>query len=101
MIRKLIVSLFALLVAGQIQAVELAEGKIEKNYISSDRVRIEKDTIFVFLHNQWVQTPSLHSDSRGVYVDEIKLLPWYCSNCNRWTTGWFCCEHCGALPDKG
>jgi hypothetical protein len=99
MIRKLVVILFTVFVATQIQAHEFATDKIGKNYISSERVRIEKDAIFVFLNNQWVQTPTIHADSSGVYVDEIKLLPWQCSNCGRLTTGWFCCEHCGALPD--
>lgn len=100
MISKLMVLFFSLFVVTQIPAHEIRDGKIEKNYIPSERVRIDKDAIFVFLNNQWVQTPTLHSDSLGIYVDEIKLLPWQCSNCNRWTTGWFCCEYCGALPEK-
>jgi hypothetical protein len=98
MIYRLITLLFVLCFAIQVHA---DEHHANRKYLSSESVRIEKDSIFVFLNNQWVQTSTLHTDSRGIYVDEIKLVPWYCSNCNRWTTGWFCCEYCGALPDKG
>ncbi len=85
----------------QIQAHECSI-KSEKTYIASNCIQIENDAIFIFLNNNWVQAPVLYSDPQGVYVytNEIKLLPWLCSNCNRWTTGWFCCEHCGALPDN-
>jgi hypothetical protein len=72
----------------------------EKKYVSAESVRVENGKIYILLADQWVATPSLHSDAQGVYVDQIKLLPWFCTNCNRWTTGWFCCDHCGALPDK-
>ncbi len=99
MTRKCVLFLLALSVAIQIQAKEQPSDKIEKVYLPSECVRIEKGALFVFLQNQWVQTQSIHSDSVGLYVDAIKFLPWYCSNCSRWTTGWFCCEHCGALPD--
>lgn len=101
MFSKWMVFLLGLFAMAQAQADEHIFDTHQKNYLSSDCVRIENEAIFVFLNSQWVKAPSLYSDSHGIYVDEIKLFPWYCSNCNRWTTGWFCCEHCGALPEKG
>ncbi len=100
MIHKFLLFLLAVF-SFHAQAQDCSINTADKNYLSSECIHIEKDAIFVFLNNQWARVPSLHSDARGVYVEGFKLLPWYCSNCGRWTTGFFCCEHCGAVPSKG
>lgn len=76
----------------------LARGPSElnqKTYITPEQININSSGIFVFLQNEWIAAEKLESDESGIFVQKEQFAPWYCQNCNRWTSGWFVCEFCG------
>lgn len=81
------------------QNIDQEEVQLEKIYIDSSNIQIDKKQIYVYLDEDWVPTNAIYSDTQGTYIIQTKG-GWTCSRCdyynedNNWT-----CDKCGARRD--
>ncbi|MBS0620860.1 MAG: hypothetical protein JSS61_05330 [Verrucomicrobia bacterium] len=52
-----------------------ASSRCERTYISPDKLMITEEGIFVLIDGEWVPSPSLLSDSTGIYIPCIRMRP--------------------------
>lgn len=58
----------------------------EKVYVAPHDISIRDNGIYIFVEPQWIQTASLHSDARGIYVQwdtKCGTYEWLCKKCKR------------------
>lgn len=68
-----------------------------KIYIHPENVMFDKHEMYVRLNQNWVQTNSLYSDDRGLYMID-SYSGWTCPKCNKQNTDRWQCSKCGYRP---
>ncbi|MGE5195903.1 MAG: hypothetical protein ACM3JI_01065 [Anaerolineae bacterium] len=76
----------------------------EKTYVESEHLAITPEGIFVKIFEEWIMTPAIHFDEKGLYFDaclkdDLANFSWTCPECDyENSTFRRSCKQCGFTP---
>lgn len=72
-----------------------ADNHKNRFYVNPTNIFFEENKIFVLNNDQLYEVSSIKSDEKGLFVKVKWSLPFYCTNCHRWSSAFtIICEHC-------